>query len=117
MDRWHSRPLTAQLSLGKVRWSTHECVSSLSLPHTGSVESSDSTVTVTHPGGQYCLRLFDHVRVRVGVEQSHAHSHSFSLHLLSCRAVAPPQGGGAGGGKREIVEVRPVPVRWEVLSG
>ena len=42
-----------------------------------------------HPSGQYCLRLFDHLKVRVVVEQSHAHGYSIGYVLLSCQPTSP----------------------------
>ena len=40
-------------------------------------------ISVTHPEGEYKVRVFDHVTVRVRVEEVHAHAHAFQLELLS----------------------------------
>lgn len=75
------------------------------LGHAGSLECGESSITISYPDGHYCLKLFDHIRVRVGVEQPHSHAHSFVLHLLICGAVAPALEEGSGG-RREVVQVR-----------
>lgn len=53
----------------------------------GTVERDSAKITVKYSSGEYCLRLFDHVKVRVVVEQSHAHGYSIGLLLLSCQPI------------------------------
>ena len=70
---------------GRIKYCLTFCISPFL---SGTITSTDHTITVTHPYGQYTLRLFDHILVRVKVDQPHAHAPVIGLELVKCHALS-----------------------------
>ena len=60
------------------------CATGTSSFPSGTITSTEHTITVTHSHGHYTLSLFDHLLVHVRVEPSHAHLPYLNLELLRC---------------------------------
>ena len=77
----------------------------------GTITSTDHTITVAHAYGQYTLRLFDHIQVRIKVDRPHAHAPVIGLELVRCHALSLAEIKNDKVAdekqiKREIIEVR-----------
>ena len=70
---------------GRIKYCLTFCISPFL---SGTITSTDHTITVTHTYGQYTLRLFDHILVRVKVDQPHAHAPVIGLELVRCHALS-----------------------------
>jgi DIS3-like exonuclease 1 len=53
----------------------------------GTLEPSDTSVTISFSGGQYSIQLLDHLLLTLSVEESRAHGLSFAFELASCRVL------------------------------
>ena len=67
--------------------------------------ASDHVITVTHPEGEYQLRVFDHVTVRVRVEEAQVHPHTFQLEILSIHHTPPREEDAVERHQSDIVKV------------
>ena len=72
------------------------------------MQRDEAKITVRYSSGQYCLRLFEHLKVRVVVEQSHAHGYSIGLLLLSHQPIRPESLEGHTS-RKEVVRVSDKP--------